>query len=69
MENYSYDVALTLSEMRAVVKSLGIGIDQLMRKTDRVTGSKRDEILDEISMLSDAKGAIEEVMIEKIRNT
>ena len=57
---------MTIQEMRAVVKSLGIGIDQLIRKTDRVSGSRKEDILDEIVLLSNAKNIIEEAMIEQI---
>lgn len=61
-------IEMNLDEMRACVKSLGIGIDQLMRKTERVSGSRKEEILNEIVLLSNAKFAIEEAMIEQIRN-
>lgn len=63
-----YPVDLTVAEMRAVVKSLSIGIDQLMRKTERVSGIRKAEIMDEIVLLSSAKLSIEEVMIDQISN-
>lgn len=67
MEYKEYKVFMTTEQMRAVVKSLGIGIDQLVRKADRVTGRRRDEIIEDCVLLSIAKSSIEEVMIEAIQ--
>lgn len=67
MEYKEYKVFMTTDQMRAVVKSLGIGIDQLVRKADRVTGRRRDEIIEDCVLLSIAKSSIEEVMIEAIQ--
>ncbi len=67
MEYKEYKVFMTTDQMRAVVKSLGIGIDQLVRKADRVTGRRRDEIIEDCVLLSVAKSSIEEVMIEAIQ--
>ena len=35
------EVTLTLSELRAVVKSLAIGVDQLAKKTQRLGDGRR----------------------------
>ena len=67
-EDKEYQIYLTASEMRAVVKSLGIGIDQLVRKADRVSGSRRDDIIEDCVLLSQAKLSIEEVLIEAIQD-
>jgi hypothetical protein len=67
-EDKEYQIYLTASEMRAVVKSLGIGIDQLVRKADRVSGLRRDDIIEDCVLLSQAKLSIEEVLIEAIQD-
>ena len=58
MEYKEYKVFMTTDQMRAVVKSLGIGIDQLVRKADRVTGRRRDEIIEDCVLLSIAKNKV-----------
>ena len=42
------DVTITLSELRAVVKSLSIGVDQLAKKINRLgDGPRADDVYNE----------------------
>jgi len=57
------EVQLTLSELRAVVKSLAIGVDQLAKKAMRMHGSKRtNSVQEELELLISAKSEMEDVL-------
>jgi hypothetical protein len=57
------EVTLTLSELRAVVKSLSIGVDQLAKKIQRLGDGKRaDSIHTEFVELLSAKQEMETVL-------
>jgi hypothetical protein len=57
------EVSLTLSELRAVVQSLSIGVDQLAKKIQRLgDGRRADSTHDEFSELLSAKQEMEDVM-------
>jgi len=58
------EVQLTLDELRAVVKSLSIGTDQLARKSSRLGDDPRSkEIAREFVLLAGAKAEFEEVLL------
>ena len=62
------EVTLTLSELRAVVKSLAIGVDQLAKKNNRLgDGRIADSTHAELEELLSAKGEMEEVLLEALR--
>lgn len=62
------DITLTLSELRAVVKSLAIGVDQLAKKTQRLgDGRRADTTHAELEELLSAKQEMEEVLLEALR--
>jgi hypothetical protein len=57
------EVSLTLQELRAVVKSLSIGADQLAKKVQRLgANSKADDIASEYLLLFRAKAECESVL-------
>lgn len=57
------EVLLSLSELRAVVKSLAIGVDQLAKKSMRLAGSKRvNSVQEELELLISAKSEMEDVL-------
>lgn len=57
------EVLLSLSELRAVVKSLAIGVDQLAKKAMRLHNNKRaDSVQDELELLISAKSEMEDVL-------
>jgi hypothetical protein len=57
------EVTLTLSELRAVVKSLSIGVDQLAKKIQRLGDGKRaDSTHTEFVELLSAKQEMETVL-------
>jgi len=57
------EVLLSLSELRAVVKSLAIGVDQLAKKSMRLSGSKRvNSVQEELELLISAKSEMEDVL-------
>ena len=57
------DVTLTLSELRAVVKSLSIGVDQLAKKIQRQgNNSRADLAYVEFKALLNAKQEMESVL-------
>lgn len=58
------EVRLQLDELRAVVKSLSIGVDQLAKKVYRLGDSKRaDDIASEYALLARAKAEFEAVLM------
>lgn len=59
------EVSLTLSELKATVKSLSIGCDQLAKKIDRLGHSKQgDEVAKEYMLLMHSKLEFEEALME-----
>lgn len=57
------EVSLTLSELRAVIKSLAIGVDQLAKKVMRFAMDERVEsVHTELTELLSAKHEMETVM-------
>lgn len=57
------EVLLSLSELRAVVKSLAIGVDQLAKKAIRLSDNRRaDSVQTELELLISAKSEMEEVL-------
>lgn len=63
------EVKLTLEELRAVVKSLSIGADQLAKKTYRMGDDPRaSDIAKEYVLLANAKAEFEEVLIEAMKD-
>ena len=57
------EVSLTLSELRAVIKSLAIGVDQLTKKVMRFAMDERVEsVHTELTELLSAKHEMETVM-------
>ena len=62
------DVTVTLTELRAVVKSLSIGVDQLAKKLNRLGDDKRaNDVFAEFADLMSAKREMEEVLIEALK--
>jgi len=62
------EVQLTLSELRAVVKSLGIGTDQLAKKTIRLgTGRRADEVSEELGLLVSALQEFQGTLLEGLK--
>lgn len=62
------DVTITLTELRAVVKSLSIGVDQLAKKINRLgDGPKADDVYNEYLWLMEAKKEFESVLIEALK--
>ena len=62
------DVTITLTELRAVVKSLSIGVDQLAKKINRLGDDKRaDDIFTEFAALMSAKKEMEEVLLAALQ--
>lgn len=59
------DVSLTIDELGAVIKSLGIGCDQLVKKIRRLDPATKGRIMSELSdeyhLLLDAKQELESV--------
>jgi len=54
----------SLDELRAIVKSLGIGADQLAKKLDRLKFTDKErEILAEYALLSRAKLQFEQELV------
>lgn len=63
------EIKMSLDELRAVIKSLGIGLDQLAKKIQRMGDDPRaNDIVDEFVLLSSAKSEMEETMVEAMRN-
>jgi hypothetical protein len=64
----TFAVELTLSEMRAVTKSLSIGVDQLAKKITRLGDSPRaHDVIEEFQTLASAKQSIEAVLVHGMR--
>ena len=62
------DVTITLKELRAVVKSLSIGADQLAKKINRLGDDKRaDDVYAEFADLMSAKKEMEEVLLAALQ--
>ena len=62
------EVSITLSELRAVTKSLSIGCDQLAKKVHRMGDSSRtDDLVREYSLLMEAKKEFESVLVEALQ--
>ena len=61
------EVTMTLSELRAVIKSLSIGVDQLSKKQMRrevqaSTGRRAESVYEEYHLLLSAKSEMEDVL-------
>jgi len=57
------EVLLSLSELRAVVKSLAIGVDQLAKKSMRLHDNRRaNSVQEELELLISAKSEMEDVL-------
>ena len=58
------EVTMTLSELRAVIKSLSIGVDQLSKKQMRQGDSSRraESVYQEYELLLSAKAEMEDVL-------
>ncbi len=62
------DVTITLTELRAVVKSLSIGVDQLAKKINRLGDDKRaNDVYAEFADLMSAKKEMEEVLLAALQ--
>ena len=62
------EVTVTLSELRTVIKSLSIGVDQLAKKLNRLGDDKRaNDVFAEFADLMSAKREMEEVLIEALK--
>ena len=62
------DVTITLTELRAVVKSLSIGTDQLAKKINRLGDDKRaNDVYAEFADLMSAKKEMEEVLLAALQ--
>ena len=62
------DVTVTLTELRAVVKSLSIGVDQLAKKLNRLGDDKRaNDTFTEFAELMSAKKEMEEVLLAALQ--
>lgn len=63
------EVTVTLTQLRAIVKSLSIGVDQLTQKAMRMGDSPRaDLVADEAALLIEAKKEFEEVLAVALRS-
>lgn len=59
---------MTLLELRAVVKSLSIGVDQLAKKINRLGDDRRaNDIFTEYAALMSAKREMESVLIQALQ--
>ena len=62
------EVTITLTELRAVIKSLSIGVDQLAKKINRLSDDKRaNETFTEFADLMSAKKEMEEVLLAALQ--
>lgn len=63
-EEPTLEVTMTLSELRAVIKSLSIGVDQLSKKQMRQGDSRRraESVYEEYELLLSAKAEMEDVL-------
>ena len=62
------EVTITLTELRAVVKSLSIGAVQLAKKINRLGEDKRaDDVYAEFADLMSAKKEMEEVLLAALQ--
>jgi hypothetical protein len=63
-EEPTLEVTMTLSELRAVIKSLSIGVDQLSKKQMRQSDSSRraESVYEEYELLLSAKAEMEDVL-------
>lgn len=62
------EVTMTLLELRAVVKSLSIGVDQLAKKINRLGDDRRaNDIFTEYAALMSAKREMESVLIQALQ--
>jgi hypothetical protein len=62
--NLTTTTHLTLDELRAVIKSLSIGCDQVAKKIARVTDTKwQDGVTEEYALLMSAKHECERALV------
>ena len=62
------EVTITLTELRAVIKSLSIGVDQLAKKINRLGDDKSaNETFTEFADLMSAKKEMEEVLLAALQ--
>ena len=60
MDNETINIQLEIDELRAVVKSLSIGCDQLAKKAMRLgAGKTRESVAEELALLNTAKWELE----------
>lgn len=60
---YGIDINFTPSELKALFKSIGIGCEQLMKKAERLEGTKyEEEVVTELRELMDVHNKISGAM-------
>lgn len=65
--NKTITIELGIDELRAVVKSLSIGCDQLAKKALRLgSGKTREDVASELTLLSNAKWELESALNEAL---
>lgn len=61
-------IDLTFDELRAVIKSISIGCDQLTKKLERVGSTKwQSDVHDELTLLTSANGVMSERLVKALR--
>lgn len=61
-------INLTFDELRAVIKSISIGCDQLTKKLERVGSSKwQDDVHRELALLTSANAVFSERLVRALR--
>jgi hypothetical protein len=61
-------IKLTFDELRAVIKSISIGCDQLTKKLERVGSSKwQSDVHDELTLLTSANGVMSERLVSALK--
>lgn len=61
-------INLTFDELRAVIKSISIGCDQLTKKLERVGSSKwQSDVHDELSLLTSANGVMSDRLVTALK--
>lgn len=67
MDNVTINVELSFDELRAVIKSLSIGCDQLSKKLERLTTTRySQDTHDELLLLMKASSKFNDAMSEAI---
>jgi hypothetical protein len=61
-------INLTFDELRAVIKSVSIGCDQLTKKLERVGSSKwQSDVHDELTLLTSANAVFSERLVNALK--